>query len=162
MITSSAESAFVARIARYLPIAEKVSLALIVLGVGLWYLKVDDSLAMISFSLLAAVYFLNGYVRVGPAGTENERPGFLDRIAQTIVPKVMWIACAMSVVGILFYVLNMNGSKEMLMIAVPAMAMGLVLFAAMFAAGAKNINLLTPILYRAIPLFLIGIYLLML
>jgi len=152
-------SSFKALIFKFLPLAEKVFLVGIALGFALYYSFNDSNIAFISLNGLATVYFL--YAHVPPELTnDNDKPhGFVELLANSIVPKVMWISASVSIIGALFALLQLEGSPEMLMIAISALGAGLLLFTIFFTIGIKGMQSNISILYRVVPIFIIDLYL---
>ena len=86
-------------------------IALLVAGIGLVfkYLNLGGSadILQVGFSALAAVYFLSGFSMITVAPDSKHSPYAL------IIFKALYIACAGAGIGFLFYVLQMEGYKEM-------------------------------------------------
>jgi hypothetical protein len=61
--------------------------------------------------------------------------------------------------GIFFSVLNREGQKEMLYIGGSTIAIGTLIMIFFLITGAKHISAVIPVLYRAIPLLVIDLYL---
>ena len=152
-----------ARLSNYFPIAEQGLLAGLIISMALTILHFDSSV-IIHYCLigLAAVFFLNAYTPSGIQPLENEKFGFTDLLATTILPKVMWISCAVSAIGILFYIRHFEPQsyKSMLTIGGGSLLIG-VFFAGIFVLNrAKGSEVLQPVLLRAIPLLLIDCFIL--
>src|SRR5690606_25340598 len=96
----------ITRFAPFIIMAEKVLLAAVALGVILLVAGVGYGFLIYSLPVLATAFFLRGYVPLPvpenvPSDSEEEH-GFTQLLALSIVPKVLWIACAVSAVGLTF------------------------------------------------------------
>lgn len=120
---------------------------------------------VIAFAGLGGIYFLMAYrppASAQPPSPEGQKTGFQQLLLLTILPKVLWISCAVGAAGLaIYYTRPYNeGFKQMLLIqSTTAVAGGLVigLFALQGTIGAKN---LIPVLYRAIPITLASVLIL--
>ncbi len=142
-----------------LPLAEKFFLAGVALGLVLYYSVNESNIVFISLSALAAVYFLYAHVPPELVRDDDKPHGFAELLANSIVPKVMWISASVSIIGLLFALLKLEGSPEMLLIAVSALGVGLLLFTIFFTIGVKGIQSNVRILFRVVPIFIIDLYL---
>jgi hypothetical protein len=120
----------------------------------------SSSLFLISLSGLAIVFFLSAYRPSNIVRSEDEKLGFMDLLCLTIAPKVLWLSSAVLAIGILFYVNQMKGYEQMLSVGSAPVAIGSVLLAIGIVLNIKHIKAAMPVLYRAIPLLLAGIYIL--
>lgn len=155
-----------ARIAPFISIAERVLLGAFVVGAILFVLGIDDVVATFSIAVLAVVFFLRAYVPAPLPGDISEdtdgEAGFSQLLALSIVPKVLWISCAISAVAITFHIIEMprENYRQMLMIGGLTLAIGSVMMTFFMATGMKHIRLVAGVLFRAIPLCALDIYLL--
>jgi len=156
----TAKSPFTTLIFNVLPLAEKIFMAGIGVGLVLLYLELDTNLAFISLNGIAVVYFLYAY-KPPESKTENKPSGFVALMAFSTLPKVMWISCSISVTGIMFHLLALAGAPEMILIGLSAIGVGLFLFAIFFMTGVVDIKSNIPILSRMIPLLIVDLYLTM-
>ncbi|MGE0587713.1 MAG: hypothetical protein AB7O48_04010 [Cyclobacteriaceae bacterium] len=145
-------------IVKYLPIAEKIFLAGVGVGLVLIYLNFDSNVALISVNGIAIIYFLNAYKP--PELMDDEPQGFGALLALSILPKVMWISSSVSLVGITFHFLELAGAMEMILIGAISLGVGLLLFLIFGVSGVKGMKVNVPMLYRLIPIFLVDLYLL--
>lgn len=131
-------------------------IALLVAGIGLVfkYLNLGGSadILQVGFSALAAVYFLSGFSMVTVAPDSKHSPYAL------IIFKVLYIACAVAVVGFLFYVLQMEGYKEMLMMGCGALGVAVLASVVLAAINPDNMTILKRPLFIGIPLCLLSGY----
>ena len=153
---------FVTALYRLLDRLEIVFLGAAVISLLLQYAGYQPASSglMISLTSLAVVYFLNGYK---PPSSEQtgEKKDFTALLSQTILPKVLWISCAVGTIGILFHLLNLPGAQQMLMIAAASNAFGVVLFLILSAISSTETQKLAATMYRVVPLLLICGYLLL-
>jgi hypothetical protein len=150
---------FAQRLYRYLEQAELILLAILGASLVARYLQMNGHLTglQISLSGLAGVYFLMAY-RPPPPLPEGEKKGFAQLFSLTILPKALWIGCAVGAIGILFYLLQLEGARQMLLIHAASGGLGIGIFFAF--RQTSDSQTLTPVLYRAVPLLLISVYLL--
>lgn len=153
----SSQPSFSQTLFRYLEKAELILVAALAASLLARYLQMDvaSTALKVSGSCLAAVYFLMAYrpPAVKPTG---EIKGMADLAATTILPKVLWIGCAVGINGIMFYLLPLPGAQQMLQIHALAGGLGLGMFLALKnRTGAQE---LSPVLYRAAPILLITIF----
>lgn len=135
------------RILRLLPRAEWIfAPAAIIAATG-----GDSSLAVVGLSGLGAVYFLNSN---RPANVEaGEQPmGFGSLLALNILPRVLWISCAVCLTGILFYLLNLAGAPNVALIGSTTIVAGTVLTLALVITAPSYVRHILPVLARAVVL----------
>ena len=157
-MTSNSNSVIL-KITEYLPVVEEVLLTILAIGVILILTKIDSLIAKISLIGLAVTFFLSAYQPLEIPKEENEKLGFLELLAFAFVPKALWISCAISLMGILFFLSQNEGYKQMLMIGVSTISISVILYSLFLLLRVKNLSNLNRILLRAIPLLLINLYL---
>ena len=151
------QSPFSQTLYRYLEKAELVLLAALGASLLARYLEMNGYMTALQVSLsgLAGVYFLMAY-RPPASQPDGEKKGFTDLLAATILPKVLWIGCSVGAIGIMFYLLQLEGARQMLLIHTGAGGVGIGMFLA--SRQSSSAAALTEVLYRAIPLLLISVY----
>ncbi len=147
------------RITKHLPLVEKFLLTGLAVGVILTLLKMDTSVTRLTLLGLGVTFFLSAYRPPEIPMQENEKFGFSELLGFMIVPKVLWISCAVSALGIAFYLGGNEGSKQMLFIGGSSIGIGTFLFLILLLNGVKHIKTVTPVLVRAVPLLLTDVYL---
>lgn len=154
-------SPFYNKLFKLLDLAERIFLGATIVALLLRRMEMEiGSLLIITMGGLAAVYFLKPQQRIEHIQeSEGEQPklGFADLLIKTTIPKVGWIGCSVAVVGILFSFQGFNGSQEMLLIAGGTLGIASLVLTYAVVTGTKT---LTPLLMRAVPLFLICVVLL--
>lgn len=150
-------------IKKILPNLERVLLAILAFGFIL-QLSGMNIPVLISIGLggLAVVFFLNGYIPVDIQQSEGEPMGFNELLGLSIVPKILWISAAVTTIGILFYSLQIGNDSysKMLQIGGSTIVIGTSILLALKVRGVKNINLVLPVLLRALPALIIAGYIL--
>lgn len=146
---------------KYLYPAETFFLGLLTVGILLPKFDIDSSgIIMISLSGLAVIFFLYAYrpleVKIG----QGDKMGFKELIYLTILPKLLWLSASVNAIGVLFFLLDMKGYKEMLMIGSATSLVALVIIGIFFLTEEKHIKATIPILYRVVPLLLVAAYVL--
>ena len=141
--------------------AEKFLLAGAVLALILRYTGYPvDQLLTISLSGLAMVYFLSAFSPPKPVETEGDerKSGFIDLFFGTTLPKLAGIGSAVAIIGVLFALQHLNGYTEMLNLGLLASGGVSVLIVIGLAMGNERAKLLTPTLYRLVPLAIISAF----
>lgn len=162
MTSQHTPTSLTARITPHLPLAEKILLTSLLIGIVLTIMQIDSAVASVSLLGLAATFFLLAYRPIDVPRQENELLGLSELLAFMIVPKVLWISSAISALGIAFYMFNFGnpGYKNMLMIGGSTIAVAALILAVLLVSGVKHIRMVTPILLRALPICLIDFYIL--
>ncbi len=157
-------SPFISKLKTYLPIAEIVCIAGFVLGFMLSKqdYPIGGEIVRISLGALAGIYFLSAYMPpdARPENEQDQPAGFLALLGRTIAPKALGIGSAVMVVGILFAVQQMPGANEMLLVGSGTLAIASLIGLVSIATDETARKVLGPLLLRAVPLLLIGVYLL--
>jgi hypothetical protein len=149
-------------IARFLPSIEKLSLLLLVVsGVMILFKQPGEQLLMLSLSTLATVFFLRAQTP-GEYPASNDTPmGFRELLAFSILPKVLWISASIGTIGILFHLLGLSGARQMLVIGATSLSFAVTVLAVLFVTGARNLNILRPLLFRVLPLLIVTLYIIL-
>ncbi|MGC4020733.1 MAG: hypothetical protein QM734_01715 [Cyclobacteriaceae bacterium] len=152
-------------IAKYLPIIEKVLLAAFVSGFIMKLMQIGpaNDIIIISLSALSAIYFLTAQIPldVGESAIPSNQEFSFRIIGEKLTPKILAIGSSCSVIGILFTIMQWSGFREMLLIGSISLAFSSVL--ALLVSSISNEYVRKTIgqrLLRAVPLMLIGFYLL--
>ncbi|WP_456457920.1 hypothetical protein [Reichenbachiella sp.] len=117
-------------------------------------------LLTISLLGLAAVFFLNAFKPQKIEQTGSEQLDFNDLLGMSIVPKVLWIASAVALIGITFYQLGMEkGYSRTLGSGSLSIIIGTFVLLFLKIREAKHIDKSLPILFRAIPVAVLAVYL---
>jgi hypothetical protein len=115
---------------------------------------------MASSATLAAIYFLNAYMPLNFQREENEKFGMKELLMITILPKILWISCAVCMCG--FFILSENAEHDahlqMWMIGGSSLLSGLAFLAFGVVTADKHASVLTPVALRAVPLLALVIY----
>ncbi len=150
------------RVLPYLDLAEKIFLTGILVGLLLSYLSTDKTVLKFSLVLLSVAYFLSSFKVIEMPRKEDEQFGMTEMLAWLIVPKVLWISCAVSLMGIFVFTLQLDhdGHKRALMIGGASIVVGLVILAYAQLTGTKYLKYILPSVMRAIPLLLVDFYVL--
>jgi hypothetical protein len=150
----------IVKITNHLQIVEKLLLTALAVGIILTVMKIDSTVTRASLLGLAVTFFLYAYRPKDIPRQENEQFGFAQFIGLMTLPKVLWISSAISSLGIAFYLFDFgnDGYKQMLMIGGLTIGVGALLFLFFLLSGVKHITIVTPILLRALPLFLADVY----
>lgn len=119
-------------------------------------------LTTIGLGGLGIIFFLSAYKPLEINREESDQIGFNEMLGWLIVPKVLWIGTAVSIIGILFYALHLNkdGYIRMLYIGGGSIITATLVMLLLMAMGIKYMNVNLPIYLRAIPAPLIVAYLL--
>lgn len=149
------------KIIQHLPLVEKILLTGLVAGTILRVLHMGSSVTLVALFGLATVYFLMAYRPIDIPRAEDERLGFPELLGLTILPKVLWLSCSISAVGIGFYLLDLGNDAYRKMLLVGGLTGGIasLILAMLWMQGTKHINFIAPVLIRVVPLCLVDFYL---
>jgi hypothetical protein len=149
------------KLIKYLPWVEIFFLLVLTVGITFRYFEIDpNGLVRTSLGGLAIIFFLYAYQPSVIEVPTDEKQGFSSLLSFSILPKVIWLCSSISVIGILFYYRHLsNGYKEILIIGSTSIAGSLFFQCIPYLNGIRNPKLI-PILYRALPILLIDIYIL--
>jgi hypothetical protein len=146
----------------YLGWGELFLLAGLATGMLVVFILESDGKLITELSLLglAVIYFLKGYQHIQIPHDDAEALGFKDLLALVIIPKVVYISCAISAFGIYLLVngVEHQGDKYMMMIGGSTLLVAHTIIAYAFVTGTKRLKYLLPTLARATPLMLVDIY----
>jgi len=149
-------------LAKILPAIEKAALVCIIAGSSLKILHLNGAnmLLLIGMSSLAGAWYLMAFMPASPVDDETNAPpssmGFLALLMTTILPKLMGIAGAVSIIGILFHLLHLPGAGLMLLIGSSTCAVATAIF--LFALLTGKISVLPPMVWRIGTAAAIGFY----
>jgi hypothetical protein len=163
---SQPNPAFVKSLTRYLLVAELIatagfisSLVVVLMGYSAT-MEIARNIFMISCAILAAAYFLNAFMPMDFQREENEKFGMKELVFMTILPKVLWIGCAVCMAG--FFILSQNqdhnGHLNLWLIGGFTLFGNLALLAFGIVTADRHARVLAPISFRAIPLLALVAY----
>lgn len=149
------------KILPFVPWAERVFIVAALIALALKATgNPSTTLLVISLGGLAAGFFLSGFIPLDIPYDENIKLGFIDLLALTIVPKVMWIGSAISVLGILFHQLGLPPDRYLQLFMIgSSVLVGALVHLITLVQGVKRLHYVMPIYYRAIPVLLVMAYL---
>lgn len=150
------QTSILIKIQPYLPKLEKALIGLVALGVVTNYVNpAGFSVVIVGLGLLAVVYFLFSFSRVDFERDEDDRDesAYAHLFTYTIAPKTLWMGSAISLFGILLYLLKQPDDRHIrtIMIGGPTIAICLAIWAYAAVTGARHLRYFIPILYRAVP-----------
>ncbi|HEY4654223.1 MAG TPA: hypothetical protein VIH22_06900 [Cyclobacteriaceae bacterium] len=151
------------QITSHLPRLERLLLIVLVLGIASTFVSSVGSLIVnVSIAGLAMTFFLYACKPLERGITASDESAFRDAVARGVVPRVLWISCAVSAMGVLFFLLRMNreSSERMLLIGCVSILAALLALGILRIGGTRHLNAVEPVLLRAVPLLLIDCYLL--
>ncbi len=159
--SNNSPSFVVTRLATYTPLAEKLLLGVFLAGVILLAAGIDHRIAAWSLVGLAVSFFLMGYLPQDIPVEKDFAQGFRELLALSVIPKVLWIASAISAMGVAFYLMEMPDDRyrRMVMIGGTTIASGTILLVFFMATGVRHVRLVSGVLFRAVPLFALDLYL---
>lgn len=141
--------------------AELIALAAVLGGMGARFAGFSgvDSIMVIAFGALAAIYFLMAYRPPASAPPpSDQKSGFLDLFSQTILPKLLWISCAVGASGLSMLHTRPDNDGYLKILQIHALlSVVVIVVVGLLLIQGKSKNLI-PVLYRAIPLALASVY----
>ena len=155
---------FVQKFSSFLPFLEIIAILVSVVGVVfvVLHLPGGHELAMVGLSFLACIYFISSSLLPPIPESDKDRnapKGFVDLFLRTFLRKIIYIGCSVSVIGLLFTLLKLNGSHELTSIAASVLGACCVLSVLAVFINSNNLLFLKAPLARAIPLLLITLLL---
>jgi len=150
------QSPFALKLFSFLLILEKIMLVATMIGLILRFahLAGADSVLMISITTLAMISFLIAFKN--PKKTAGDFQTQLVGILEKVLP----IACAVCWIGILFWLLNLVGYDQMLMMGFTSVVVGTVISLFLMARIPGIQKALQGHLIRAVPLGFASLFLL--
>ena len=109
--------------------------------------------------ILPIVFFIRAFMPVDVPKEEDRPLEFSDTLALLVAPKVLWLGCSFTLFGIITLLLHAFVFKQLMM----AGAAGILIATAItvpYYTAHRHHALVRP-LYRAVPIALAGIYLVM-
>ena len=147
-----------------LPKVEIIAAVITSIGFVLNYTKQQGAaeLIMIGLSTLASVFFITGFLlppTVEKTLREETNKTFVDLLV-LIVWKVMHIALAVAAIGLLFYLLQLKGFSQMMLIGTQALILSLLVSGFIVIQKNKYLLTLKTTIIKALMLAIIGTYIL--
>jgi|JI10StandDraft_1071094.scaffolds.fasta_scaffold01509_24 hypothetical protein len=141
---------------KILPKVHLISIAISVAGLILHSLKIDGGalLIMLGFSLLASVYFLTAIYFIEISGSIK------PSLYATLVFKLIYIACSVTIIGSLLELLKFEGGKQQLTIGCGALTIGLLIAVAFITIKQNNLVILKKPILHGIAILILGGYIL--
>lgn len=159
-ITMPAPTPFGEMLNKVLDRAEALMFVLVIAGVACHFLGMSSAnqVMVIAFSGLAIVFFLNAYrPPAAPTAEQADRKDFFALLTQTILPKLLWISCAVGAAALAMVHMQAAAAAYQQMFMIQGVAVvGCLIVVGLASAQGKNVQHLVPIIYRAIPLALAG------
>lgn len=159
MTTQSTPTPPIAKIITFLPITEKIFLSALAIGFVLYSTNIDSQVMKVSALGLSFIFFFSQFVPLEIRYEENEVLGFRELLGCVIAPKILWISCAVSMMGVFLWLLESKGYKQMLYIGGTSLAVASFVVIFLTVTGTRHTRVVVPILYRAIPLLVVDLYL---
>ncbi len=137
-----------------LPKVQWIALGISLLGIVLYVIGNSgaETLLISGLSTLAACYFLIGFIP--PVTKPDSKPGLYTFVAS----KVIYVALSVTLIGILFAVMQLEGADKMLLIGCSVLAGGLLISGIMLVTNHDNLVVLKNPLLHGIGILLIGVY----
>ncbi len=160
--TMPKRTGFIGQLAKIFPVVETAALACIIAGSAfkIMHYTGANMLLLIGCSALATTWYLMAFVPASTAEDETDAPkapgDFFSLLISTILPKIMGIAGAVTVIGILFRLLHMPGAGQMLLVGSSACGAAMAIY--LFALLTGKIETLPPMVWRIGVAAAIGFY----
>lgn len=162
MNTKPAHSNLIYSIHHYLAFAEMIFLALLITGIFLKLSGTDsNTLFLISIIGVSAIYYIQAFKPPKRTSQDVKGPqGFQELLSQSIIPKVLYIALAISLTGILFAILSLEGGQIMQFIGGSSCVAGLLILVFFSVTGVKNLRSLFPLVLRVVIVLATNVFIL--
>jgi hypothetical protein len=113
----------------------------------------------VGLNLLALVMFIRAFLPLPlEPFEEGEQMGFIHLFGYSILPKVVYIGSAVSLMGVLFLSLGLEGAPNMIFIGGITVGQGVLFFLILFLNGIKQREKLFPVFLRILVVFLFLAY----
>jgi len=139
---------------------EKIVLAALIISIVLDKLSINALvLTELAVGGLAVIFFFRAYAPP-EMNSDVKTSSFFELLILTIIPKVLWISCSVSAMGILFYLLQFGneGYLQMALIGGMTMAASFILLVISMFTKTNDLRPLYPVLIRTAPLFFMDLY----
>lgn len=138
---------------------ETLFLITLLAGAALFFFGFSQGSTLVTVALggLAVVFFLMAYRPPRSSqGDPEKKMDFIQLLVLTIIPKVLWIGCAVGTIGLLLRHLQTgnDGYRQMLIIQSVVTLGTLIVVGFAAATGVSGLRNLLPIYFRALPLTL--------
>lgn len=144
---------------KIVPLLEKLFGASLLVGITISVLNSEKNLVIdISLMGLAVAFFLRAYAKIEPPEEDSEPMGFNDLFRMAIAPKILWISTSVATVGLLFYLQEFAGGKNMLAIGAASIAIASVVHL-IISMSSKSFAT-NPVYFRSIPVTIAAVYVL--
>ena len=148
---------------KFLPWIERAAISLLIVAMIMALLKIPaDEMIMVSMGTLSVVFFMNARSMTAPEPKEGEQSGFRELFGFVILPKILWLGASVSVIGILFFILELSGYAEMLMVGGSSLTIGTLILVILISTGSQNLlPVYKPVLVRVLPVMAVALYILL-
>jgi hypothetical protein len=160
MNSSKPASGFARLLVSIVPWIEATCTVALIIGIAMLITSGEETILAVSLPGLALCYFLSAYLPPSASPDDTQSRGFVDLLAATILPKVLWISSAVATMGVFFAVMKMEGMEQMLLIGVLSLCSCVALLVVCGIIG-KPIRPFFPILLRALPVLAVALYFLL-
>ncbi len=137
-----------------LPKVQLIALGISLLGVVFLLMGNSgaETILIAGLSTLAATYFLVSFI------PPQIHPGTKPSLHSYTVSKVIYIALSVTLIGILFAVLALEGADKMLLIGCSVLTIGALVSAILIVTNHDNLPVLRKPLLHGIGILLLGVY----
>jgi hypothetical protein len=146
------------RVSKYLPWAERTILIALILGVFLRQYQANATLQILAIVALATLYFLMAFLPTEIKNPNEERQGFGALLAFTICPKLINIGNAITLIGILFVLIGLQGAMNQLIIGLISSTVATLIIAIGIFTNGYGKELI-PTVFRSVVLIAVGLFL---
>lgn len=137
-----------------LPKIQMIALGISFFGIILYIMGNSgaEMLLISGLSTLSACYFLIGFTP--PVTKPDSKPNLYS----FVLSKVIYIALSVTLIGILFAVMQLEGADNMLLIGCSVLTIGLLISGIMLVTNHDNLVVLKNPLLHGLGILLIGVY----
>jgi hypothetical protein len=112
-----------------------------------------NELLLVGIMTLSSTYFISGFIMV-PVPDNGKPKNFADLLT-TVLRKLMYIGLSVSLIGILFKILHLEGANEMLIIGIGSLIICPVLSMVLILGNRERMTLLKAPLVRSVVVLLV-------
>jgi hypothetical protein len=146
---------------------EKVTLLTTLIGLVLNYQNVAEgkTILLIGLAGTTIIWFVLAFKPVELFNSQQEADefgqwGFSEMLALIIVPRILWISSALTAFGVFAFVADFGNDGYLKGLIIGGFSISLCSFILLISLlmGVKKLRVVLPILFRALPVLMLAIY----
>jgi hypothetical protein len=155
-----AKFTFLQKIEPKLKRVETILWITLILGMSAYYLGLNTIIAVqFSLAILILIFLLFAFIPIDVGHIDGDPFGIKELLAWSIIPKLLWLSCAVACFGLLLYSANFNNAGYLQALAIGSLGLTIatIILSLLFLTGTKKLDNVLPILVRTIPVLIVSI-----